>query len=70
MTDTDTNQVITTTSNASGVYNFDALPPDHFNLSATAKDFKQRVMQDIYLVPEQPNAVDVQMDIGDTQIRR
>ena len=68
LTDTDTNHVITATSNASGVYNFNALPPDHFNLTVSAKDFKQRVLQDIRLIPEQPNAVDVQMEIGDTQL--
>jgi hypothetical protein len=69
LTDTDTNHVITTTSNASGVYNFNALPADHFNLIISAKDFKQQVMQDVRLVPEQPNAVNVEMQIGDTQLR-
>src|SRR5712672_2549344 len=49
LTDTDTNHVITTTSNASGVYNFNALPPDHYNLTVSAKDFKQRVLQDVHL---------------------
>jgi Carboxypeptidase regulatory-like domain len=68
LTDTDTNHVVTATSNASGVYNFNALPPDHFNLTITAKDFKQQVMQDVHLVPEQPNAVNVEMQIGDTQL--
>jgi hypothetical protein len=68
LTDTDTNHVLTATSNASGVYNFNALPPDHYNLTVSAKDFKQRVLQDVHLVPEQPNAVNVEMEIGDTQL--
>ena len=33
LTDTDTNHVVTATSNTSGVYNFNALPTDHFNLT-------------------------------------
>src|SRR5258705_4662693 len=57
LTDTDTNHVLTATSNASGVYNFNALPPDHYNLTVSAKDFKQRVLHDVHLIPEQPNAV-------------
>jgi hypothetical protein len=68
LTDTDTNHVLTTTSNASGVYNFNALPTDHFNLTVSAKDFKQQVMQDVHLIPEQPNAVNVEMELGDTKM--
>src|SRR5436305_9249779 len=47
LTDTDTNHVVTATSNASGVYNFNALPTDHFNLTAEAKGFKTRTLQDV-----------------------
>src|SRR5436309_7974379 len=68
LTDTDTNHVVTATSNAGGVYNFNALPTDHFNLTISAKGFKQRVLQDVRLIPEQPNAIDVQMELGDAQL--
>jgi hypothetical protein len=68
LTDTDTNHAITTTSNASGVYNFNALPTDHFNLSISAKGFKQQALQDVNLIPEQPNAINVQMELGDAQL--
>ena len=44
LTDTDTNRALTATSNDSGVYNFNALPPDHFTLSASAKGFQQKVI--------------------------
>src|ERR1700748_3126632 len=47
LTDTDTNHVITATSNASGVYTFNALPTDHFNLTIIAKGFKQQALQDL-----------------------
>ena len=68
LTDTDTNHVVTATSNTSGVYNFNALPTDHFNLTVSAKGFTQKVMQDVNLVPEQPNAINVQMELGNAQL--
>jgi hypothetical protein len=67
LTDTDTNHILTTTSNASGVYNFNALPTDHFTLTADATGFKQKVIQDVRLIPEQPNAVNVQLELGDAK---
>ena len=64
LTDTETNRVLTAISNGSGVYNFNALPPDHFTLTAEAKGFKKQVIQDVRLIPEQANAVNVQMELG------
>src|SRR5882757_4901904 len=66
LNDTDTNHTMTATSNGSGVYNFNALPSDHFDLTANAKGFKQRVIKNVHIIPEQPNAINVQMDLGDT----
>lgn len=65
LTDVDTNRVMTTTSNDSGVYNFNALPPDHFTLSASAKGFQQKVINNVTIIPEQANALNVQLVIGD-----
>ena len=62
--DTDTNRTVTATSNASGVYNFSALPSDHFNLTVTAPGFQQQVINGVKLIPEQANAVNVQLQIG------
>ena len=64
LTDTDTNRVVATTSNESGVYNFSALPPNHFNLSAIAKGFEQKVISNVQIIPEQANAINVQLAIG------
>ena len=36
LTDNDTSRVLNATSNASGVYNFNALPPNHFTLATVA----------------------------------
>ncbi|WP_353062974.1 carboxypeptidase regulatory-like domain-containing protein [Tunturibacter psychrotolerans] len=65
LTDTDTNHPITAVSNDSGVYNFNALPPDHYNLTVTAKGFKQQVIQDLHIIPEQPNSVNVTLELGE-----
>ena len=65
LTDNDTNRVLTATSNDSGVYNFNALAPDHFTLSATAKGFQQKVISNVAIIPEQANAVNVQLVIGE-----
>ncbi len=64
LTDTDTNRTLTATSNGSGVYNFNALPPDHFSLTATAPGFQQQIISDVHITPEQANAVNVQMAVG------
>ena len=64
--DTDTNATQSATSNGDGIYNFNALAPDHYNLSASAKGFKAKTIQNVHIIPEQPNAVNVQLDLGDT----
>ncbi len=65
LTDLETNRTLTATSNASGVYNFNALPPDHFKLTATAPGFKQQVIDALTINPDQPNAVNVQLALGE-----
>jgi hypothetical protein len=60
------NATQTATSNAEGVYNFGALPPDHFTLTATAPGFKQKVLSNLTIIPEQANSVNVQLDLGET----
>src|SRR5665213_4115854 len=64
--DNATNKVLTATSDSSGVYNFNALPPDHFTLTATATRFTQMVIQDLQVIPEQPNSVNVMLQLGET----
>jgi len=66
LTDTATNKVLTSTSNASGVYNFNALPPSSFMLSVEKAGFKKKVLNDVQLIPEQANAVNLQLELGGT----
>jgi hypothetical protein len=64
LTDTQTNQKRVQTSDASGVYTFNALPPDIFTLVVDAKGFEQKAIADLHIIPEQPNSVDVQLTVG------
>lgn len=57
---------LTTTSNGSGVYNFNALPPSRFRLTVVMTGFEIRVLDDLTLIPEQPNAINVQLAVGST----
>ena len=59
--DLQTNQITTSTSSDSGVYNFNALAPDHFDLTASKDGFQKKVLTDLQLIPEQANSVNLQM---------
>jgi len=59
-----TNQTLVRTSDQSGIYNFNALPADRFTLTVERTGFKKKVLNDLQLIPEQPNAVNVQLEIG------
>jgi hypothetical protein len=59
-----TNQKQVRVSNDAGVFNFNALPAAPFRLEVEAKGFKKNVLDHLQLIPEQPNAVDVQLAIG------
>ncbi len=64
LNDLQTNQTITRTSGADGVYNFNALGPDHFTLTVEMTGFQKKVLDNLQLIPEQPNAVNVQLEPG------
>ncbi len=64
--DLGTNRTLTATSSADGVYNFNELPPDRFDLTATAAGFKQNVIHNLQIIPEQANSVNVQLQLGES----
>jgi len=64
LTDTATNKVLVTTSNGEGVYNFNALPPDRFNLVVEMQGFQKKVLENVQVNPEQSNALNVQLEIS------
>jgi hypothetical protein len=53
------------TSNDAGVYNFNALAAAPFRLEVEAKGFQKKILNNLQLIPEQANAIDVQLDLGD-----
>ena len=59
-----TNETITRTSDADGVYNFNALPADPFVLTAEKDGFQKKVLDHLQLIPEQPNGINVQLEPG------
>jgi len=65
LTDTETNKVLNATSNESGTYNFNALAPDTYTLSASAPGFQTQTIQNLHVNPDQPNAVTVKLPIGE-----
>ncbi len=64
LTDTANNQKQVQTSDASGVFTFNALPPDIFTLVVERTGFEKKVIADLHVIPEQPNSVDVQLAVG------
>jgi hypothetical protein len=51
-------------SNDAGVYNFNALPAAPFRLEVSKDGFQTKVIDNLQLIPEQANAVNVQLAVG------
>jgi Carboxypeptidase regulatory-like domain len=61
-----TNETFTRTTNADGVYNFNALPADRFVLTAEKSGFQKKVLEQLQLIPEQPNGINIELKPGAT----
>jgi hypothetical protein len=59
-----TNETVVRTSNETGVFNFNALPADHFSLTVERAGFAKQVLNDLQLIPEQANGLNVQLAVG------
>jgi hypothetical protein len=66
LTNTGTSQVMTAVSDASGIYTFNGLPPDRFSVKAEKKGFQTTTIAEVVLIPEQPNALNIKMQVGGT----
>jgi hypothetical protein len=64
LTNHETGQVLTTTTNDSGIYNFSGLPPSQYTLTAEKAGFKKKVVDNVGVISEQANAFNVQLDVG------
>ena len=64
LTNHETGQTITTTTNDSGIYNFSGLPPSTYTLAVEMTGFKRKVLEEVTVIAEQANAVNVQLEVG------
>src|SRR5258708_15600292 len=64
LTNLDTNLQLTATSDENGVYNFNALPPAKFSLAVEKAGFKKKTLQNVGIIPEQANALNIQLELG------
>jgi len=62
--DKETNQVRTTTSTDTGLFQFSALAPDQYRLDVARQGFKSKEIAQVVLIPEQPNVLNVQLEVG------
>jgi hypothetical protein len=67
LTNKATNEKSVITSDDSGIYTFNALPPATFVLQVEKQGFKTNVIQEVVIIPEQPNALNVQLEVGAAQ---
>src|SRR5258708_33176464 len=64
LVNTDTNSTMVSTSDGNGIYNFNALPPAPYRLSAEREGFTKKVLEHVQIIPEQPNSLDLQLEVG------
>ncbi len=65
--DKDTSETRTATSGPTGLFTFSALPSNHFSLTVEAAGFKKKSIGQVVLIPEQPNVLDVRLELGSEQ---
>jgi Carboxypeptidase regulatory-like domain len=67
LTDKATNQVRAVVSSDTGLFRFSALAPDQYRLSVSRQGFKSKEIAQVVLIPEQPNVLNVQLEVGAVQ---
>jgi len=67
LTNTDTNSTLVSTSDDNGIYQFNALPPAPYRLTVEHPGFKKKVLEHVQIIPEQPNALDLPLEVGEVQ---
>src|SRR5260221_2591000 len=65
LTNLGTNQKLTATSDGNGIYNFNALPPGKYSLTVEKTGFKKKVLESVSFIPEQSNALNIELEIGE-----
>jgi hypothetical protein len=67
LTDKDTGLVKTTTSDASGVYNFLSLAPGTYSIKVDATGFSSKTLAQVDVAAEQTQALNIQLSLGPVQ---
>jgi hypothetical protein len=64
LTNHETGQILTTTTEENGIYNFSGLAPSQYTLAVEKAGFKKKVLEDVGVIAEQANAVNIQLQVG------
>jgi hypothetical protein len=67
LTNTDTSSTLVSTSDDNGIYQFNALPPAPYRLTVEQPGFKKKVLEHVQIIPEQPNSLDLPLEVGEVQ---
>jgi Carboxypeptidase regulatory-like domain len=67
LTNSDTSANLVSTSDDNGVYQFNALPPAPYRVAVEHPGFKKKVLEHVQIIPEQPNSLDLPLELGDVQ---
>jgi len=63
----ETNNTKKSVSDGSGIYTFNALAPGDYHVVAERDGFQKKEIAQVVLIPEQPNALDIQLQVGSAQ---
>lgn len=66
LVDKQTNRTLTATSDDSGIFNFNALPPSNYTVTVEKTGFKKKTIDKYSFIAEQANALNLQLDLGGT----
>ena len=67
LTNTDTSATLVSTSDDNGIYQFNALPQAPYRLTIEHTGFKKKVLAHVEIIPEQPNSLDLPLEVGEVQ---
>jgi hypothetical protein len=67
LVDTDTNKTLVSTSDGNGTYEFNALAAAPYRLTVEHAGFDKKVLEHVMIIPEQPNALNLQLEVGKVQ---
>ena len=63
----DTNQTLTSVSDDSGIYVFNALAPAPYKLSVERQGFQAKTLENVQIIPEQLNSLNLAIAVGGNQ---